>query len=350
MLESGLKKGWLRSWLTPKDVVGNYDPWGLNLVGIETTGQPDHKFQYNGKEKQSELGLNWSDYGFRNYDSQLGRWHAVDPVSDWAESLSPYRYGLNNPVNHIDLLGLWEATAGGYKTDKKDEIERFMNYLQAEQATSKNSPSAAQMGDFIKGEMSGQGGRLSDGSKLLSAVNVQGYQDGRGTRWYTDQKTYDRAWNEVQSSLGGDGESENGFSYRHFIGPGMGLLAMPIPKRMLGYMTVKGASEYTSLFSLGMSKLLPMKMSKRLFTHYNANGVRISTNMLGRYIGRWGTKILGRVSGPIMIADIFYTSYDNFQNATPQEQQYMINPWGANYLAYPSNNSPTTSSSQVDED
>jgi hypothetical protein len=40
----------------------HYDPWGLNLAGIEKAGKPDNKFQYNGKEKVEEFGLGWSDY------------------------------------------------------------------------------------------------------------------------------------------------------------------------------------------------------------------------------------------------------------------------------------------------
>ncbi|MDJ1505179.1 RHS repeat-associated core domain-containing protein [Xanthocytophaga agilis] len=83
----------------------HYDPWGLNLVGIEKQGSPNHKFQYNGKEKQEEFGLNWIDYGYRNYDSQLGRWHSIDKFTEKYNLLSPYQYTLNNPMSTVDIQG-----------------------------------------------------------------------------------------------------------------------------------------------------------------------------------------------------------------------------------------------------
>ena len=84
----------------------HYDPWGLNLAGIETAGSPDHKYQYNGKEKQEEFGLNWSDYGARMYDAQLGRFHSIDPLAMIYQNYSPYVYGIDNPLRYIDIDGM----------------------------------------------------------------------------------------------------------------------------------------------------------------------------------------------------------------------------------------------------
>ncbi len=65
-------------------------------------------FRYNGKEIQEELGLDWYDYGARNYDPALGRWMNPDPLADFAPELTPYRYAGNNPIFFNDPNGLWE--------------------------------------------------------------------------------------------------------------------------------------------------------------------------------------------------------------------------------------------------
>jgi RHS repeat-associated protein len=83
----------------------HYDPWGMNLVGIEKLGRMEDKFQYNGKDKQKDFNLNWLDYGARMYDPQLGRWHVVDNLADKYHLISPYNYVANNPIRLIDPDG-----------------------------------------------------------------------------------------------------------------------------------------------------------------------------------------------------------------------------------------------------
>jgi RHS repeat-associated protein len=83
----------------------HYDPWGLNLVGIEKNGNPNHRYQYNGKEKQEEFGLNWMDYGARMYSADVPRWWTIDPKAEKYYSTSSYVYALNNPIIFIDPNG-----------------------------------------------------------------------------------------------------------------------------------------------------------------------------------------------------------------------------------------------------
>ncbi|WP_318847160.1 RHS repeat-associated core domain-containing protein [Chryseobacterium sp. JV558] len=61
-----------------------------------------YSYKYNGKELQ-ETGM--YDYGARMLMPDLGRWGAMDAMSEKYNAWSPYNYAINNPVMVIDPDG-----------------------------------------------------------------------------------------------------------------------------------------------------------------------------------------------------------------------------------------------------
>jgi len=62
-------------------------------------------YLYNGKEYNTDLGLNMNDYGARWYDPATARWSSVDPLAEKYVGHSGYNYVLGNPVKYIDPDG-----------------------------------------------------------------------------------------------------------------------------------------------------------------------------------------------------------------------------------------------------
>ena len=85
--------------------VNHYYPFG-GLFG-EGTSNTNQAYKFNGKELDRMHGLDWYDYGARNYDAQLARFQTVDPLSEDYYFLSPYGYCAGNPIACRDENGEW---------------------------------------------------------------------------------------------------------------------------------------------------------------------------------------------------------------------------------------------------
>ena len=100
--------------------VNHYYAFG-GLMG-ESTGGDTQTYKYNGKVLDRINGLDWYDYGARNYDAALGRWHVVDPLAEKYYNVSPYAYCGNNPMNRIDPNGMemdWVQSDTQMKYDRR---------------------------------------------------------------------------------------------------------------------------------------------------------------------------------------------------------------------------------------
>jgi RHS repeat-associated protein len=124
----------------------DYYPFGLewNAGGYQYT--------YNGKEKNSELGLDWLDYHNRWLDPVTGRWNAVDALADHINQLdkSPYAYawndpiGLNDPDGNCPLCPIIKGAAGA-AVDYF--IQGALNYAGGMSIDQAFSPSNIDLGD-----------------------------------------------------------------------------------------------------------------------------------------------------------------------------------------------------------
>ena len=85
----------------------NYYPFGLEHKGYNNVvNGTEHPYKFGGKEHNEELGLDWYDFGARNYDPALGRWMNLDPLSEKMRRHSPYNYAFNNPMRFTDPDGM----------------------------------------------------------------------------------------------------------------------------------------------------------------------------------------------------------------------------------------------------
>lgn len=77
----------------------------------------NYRFGFNGKENDNESkGLgNQQDYGMRVYDTRIGRFLSVDPITKDYPQITPYQYASDRPIDGLDFDGLEFFSANDHK-------------------------------------------------------------------------------------------------------------------------------------------------------------------------------------------------------------------------------------------
>jgi len=89
----------------------HYYPYGLTVTTKAVNGLVGNDKLYAGKQLNKQefsdgTGLDWYNFGARQYDQQIGMWHSADPLAEEATSLTPYHFCNNNPVVFSDPTGM----------------------------------------------------------------------------------------------------------------------------------------------------------------------------------------------------------------------------------------------------
>lgn len=106
-----------------REYIPYYYPFGSTLPTRSwSDASRAYRYGFNGKEKDSEGmggGNSTYDYGFRIYNSNLGRFLSVDPLLKEYPWYTTYQFAGNTPIQAIDLDGLEEYKVILYLQDDK---------------------------------------------------------------------------------------------------------------------------------------------------------------------------------------------------------------------------------------
>jgi RHS repeat-associated protein len=79
-----------------------YDPYGNTIAKTGTSADSNH-FRFSTKHFDKDLSLYY--YGYRYYNSELGRWINRDPIGEQG-GFNVYGFVHNGVLDEYDLLGL----------------------------------------------------------------------------------------------------------------------------------------------------------------------------------------------------------------------------------------------------
>jgi RHS repeat-associated protein len=82
----------------------HYDPWGWELPGLGTVGNPVNRYKFHNQEQQAEMG--WYQFKWRMHDPLIGRFISIDPIADKFPHNSTFAFAENKLGSGIEYEGL----------------------------------------------------------------------------------------------------------------------------------------------------------------------------------------------------------------------------------------------------
>jgi len=143
----------------------DYYPFGLEVEAssfnrVDLLGSD---YLYNGKEIQTELDLNWYDYGARMYMPDIGRFSTIDRFGEKYYALTPYQYAASNPILFIDVNGDSIIVNGD-----KEFVNAIANSIQklTNQKVSVNEKGVIS----VTGKLEDESGKINLGTAIVSTL------------------------------------------------------------------------------------------------------------------------------------------------------------------------------------
>ncbi len=187
----------------------HYYPFGMEQGEWTAPSSPENKYKYNGKELNDEFSLGLYDYGARWYDPVVGRWTSVDPLAQLYPSVSPYAYGLNNPMFWTDPTGMTVEPGSQKEWDKqkqnvvgeRDKLQSKIDGLNAK-ATAKGWSAEKLAGKIgnMQDRVNSLNGTIDNLGTLEASSQVYALKSGAGEEGGT---TYDPSTGNIVFSYDG---------------------------------------------------------------------------------------------------------------------------------------------------
>src|SRR5882672_365890 len=113
-----------------------YYPFGMEMPERKYDAGVGYRYGFNGKENDNEVKGegNEQDYGMRIYDTRIGKFLSVDPITQNYPSLTPYQFASNSPIKCIDLDGRESDPVGEFNLWLGSEWDKWKSWASWKQA------------------------------------------------------------------------------------------------------------------------------------------------------------------------------------------------------------------------